>query len=261
MSHYLGIKDLGPEGDSLDLKFRKNFFMGENNNGQIAVALRIARVNHACRPNAATIFDETAQVAILFAQQDIQPGEEICICYYYPFFRLDSDVRTPAIMPQWNTQEEFTFLKTKSLSIYGITCPVDCSCHDPANYPALVEEGRQIQATIIDLAYHRKAEEALEAGEKLLDIHRRLNVSWVYRGYAYFNLFHTAVMKWETLPRAKEYIQSAVNLFRNICPNSERLTKKCEKLLEHPDTNPFFMAIDRMQPSDFMEFFRNGVNL
>jgi len=235
--------------------------MGENNNDQIAVALRIARVNHACRPNAATIFDETAQVAILFAQLDIQPGEEICICYYYPFFRLDSDVLTPAIMPQWNTQEQFTFLKTKSLFIYGITCPVDCSCHDPGNYPALVEEGRQIQATIIDLAYQRKTGEALAAGEKLLDIHRRLNVSWVYRGYAYFNLFHTAAMKSETLPRAKEYIQSAEKLFRKICPYSERLTKKCEKLLEHPEMNPFFMAIDRMQPADFMEFFRNGVNL
>ncbi len=55
---------------------------------EVAVALRIARVNHACQPNAGTSYDEIARVAILFAQRDIRPGEEITVCYYASFFGL-----------------------------------------------------------------------------------------------------------------------------------------------------------------------------
>ena len=72
-----GIQDLEPEGATLEKKSEINLFMTPNIVGLLpdSVALRIARVNHACRPNAATIYDETALVAILFAQKDIQPGQ------------------------------------------------------------------------------------------------------------------------------------------------------------------------------------------
>ena len=72
-------------------------------NDQEVVALRIARLNHACKPNAVTIYDETARVAILFAQRDISPGEEITICYYASFFGL-VPVEQEINM---NTQEEY----------------------------------------------------------------------------------------------------------------------------------------------------------
>ena len=257
---YEGIKDLGPDGAPLVIKFCRNFFKGANVDQQCTVALRIARVNHACRPNAATIYDETARVAILFAQQDIQPGEEICICYYSPFFKLDSLVRTPGINPEWNMEQEFQFLKAKSLtSMHGITCPSECSCYD-LTVPALVHEGRKIQETVIELAFTNKIGEALAAGDKLLAVHRRLDISWVHRAYADYNLFRVAILKSETLPRANEYIRSAVDLFRKICPYSEKLTKKFERLMEHPETDPNYLAIDKMV-SNMVERFSAGVNL
>ena len=152
-------------------------------------------------------------------------------------------------------EEEFISVisvKEQLLSFHRITCPADCACRCPP-FRALVQDTKQIYATIIELARQYKTEEALAAGEKLLDVYRRLNVSWVYRGFTEFNLFRIAVMKKETLPRAKQYIQSAVELFRKICPYSEKLTKSMEQVLEHPETEPDYMLIEKMN-IDFMGF-------
>lgn len=75
----------------------------------------------------------------------------------------------------------------------------------------------------------------------------------MYRGITEFNLFRVAVTKSETLPRAKQYIQSAVELFRKICPYSEKLTKSMEQVLEDPETEPDYMLIEKMN-IDFMGF-------
>jgi len=79
------------EGTTLEEKYSDHSFRGANMSEatqitQLGVALRNARVNHACKPNAPSIYDETALVAILFAQKNFHPGEEITICYYSPFF-------------------------------------------------------------------------------------------------------------------------------------------------------------------------------
>jgi len=242
----VGIEDLGPNNISLENRVLIYSFLGENLKGPISVALRIARVNHACQPNAAAIYDETARVAILFAQKDIQVGEEITICYYAPFFKLGVNERFPGPNPDWSLEEEFIFAKEQILfSIHGITCPVDCVCRNPS-FRALICETKKIYATIIELTRQYKTEEALDAGEKLLDVYRRLNIFWVYRGLTDYNLFRIAVARSETLPRAKQYIQSAVELFRQICPYSEKLTKGMEKLLDHPETEPYYLLVDKM---------------
>jgi len=232
--------DLKPEAATLKKKFFNNCFEGRS-----GVALRIARVNHACSPNASTIYDETARVAILFSQKDLQPGEEITLCYYNSFYGHEPYAGTlGSKLPEFNSiEEELSFFRNLMALEHGITCPTDCSCYDPA-IPALVREGRQILSTMMKLANENKIEEALAAGEKALDIHRRLNVSWLVQCNVNYNLFCVAVMKSETLPRAKEYIRWIVELFRKICPYSEKLTKSMEKLLDHPETEPNYLRND-----------------
>ena len=88
-----------------------------------------------------------------------------------------------------------------------------------------------------------------------------LNISWIYRGYTDVLLFGIAISRSETLPRAKQYLQSAAELFRLICPYSERLTKKFERLLEHPEEDPNYMAIADKTVADLAELFRTGFNL
>jgi len=258
----IGIKELGPEGETLEEKFGRNLFTGENmdeknmdeEENEKVVALRIARVNHSCQPNAATIYDETARVAILFAQKDIQPGEEISICYYAGFFLLSPLDQRLGI----DLDEELRIFKNQMASHYGITCTNDCYCND-STIRALNLEGRQMYATVEALTRQYKIEEALAAGDKLLDIYRRLNASWIYRCHAEYLLFRIAVCKSETLTRAKNYIRSVVELLRKICPYSESKTKKYEKLLEHPETDPNYMRIDR-DVASFIGHLLSGLN-
>lgn len=76
--------DLEPKGASLQAKFELNQLIGHpsRDGGKDFVGLRISRMNHDCRPNAGYSYDETASAEIVFAQRDIQPGEEICISYF-----------------------------------------------------------------------------------------------------------------------------------------------------------------------------------
>ena len=69
-------------------------------------------------------------------------------------------------------------MKNQANSTEWNYCQADCSCHDPAiRTPTLVQEGRQLYEKTMKLHYQLKTEEALAAGDKLLDIHRRLGVS------------------------------------------------------------------------------------
>ena len=243
-----------------------NLFWGENLSGyrnqddwKTIVALRIARVNHSCQPNAAAIYDETACVAILFAQKTIQPGEEISISYYPTFLFLIPPLLNDELAGK-SIEEELNILKHQMAAEHGITCLANCYCNDPG-FRALILEGRKLFMTVVTLAHRQhKIEEALDAGDKLLDIYRRLNLSWIYRGHTEHTLFHFAVRKSETLPRAKQYIRSAFELFSKICPYSERLTKKFEKLMDHPETDPKYMMMDR-DVANLVERLLSGLNL
>jgi len=215
----------------------------------LGVALRIARVNHACQPNASKIYDTTTLVTILYALKDIHPGEEITICYSTPCFdlrpfsrRLIGLATSSAHWSHISIEEEFSMFRELLFSAYGIVCPSHCFCYDPSTL-ALVREGRQIQSTIDKLAIQNKIEEALEAGEKLIGILQRLNVSWEPIGDMNYNLFRIAVRKSETLPRAMSYIRSAVELYQKICPYSEQRTKKLEKLLQCPQLDPDYLLL------------------
>jgi len=65
-------------------------------------------------------------------------------------------------------------------------------CYDPTIL-VLVREGRQIQSIIVELTNENKIEEALAAGDKVINIHKRLNVSWSSLGNTYYNLFRMGI--------------------------------------------------------------------
>lgn len=113
------------------------------------------------------------------------------------------------------------------------TYPIDCYCFNPS-IQTLISEGKQLYKVVTDSAGQFMTEQALEAGEKLLDIpERRLGVSWMYIGDTYIKLYNIAMERVETLPRAKLYLRSAIEISKKICPYSERRTTNFEKLLEH----------------------------
>jgi len=238
-----GIQDLEPEGATLEKKSEMNLFLTPNVVGIIpdSVALRIARVNHACQPNAEAVYDETARVAILYALKDIHPGQEISRCYIWFLFHMGVEISGMSL--DCTIDEVFNFAKNKELIIrHGIICPIDCFCNEPATR-ALVDEGRRLNAALLSLHRQFKTKEALVTTDRFLDIHRRLNVSWSQLAFAYTAIFQVAVVRSEFLPKAKEYMRSAVELFTKMYPYSKKITKKFENLIDHPEMSSNYLVI------------------
>ena len=238
--YFIGIMDLAPEGAPLDVKFQVNSLNGDpsRDGGRSYVGLRVSRVNHDCRPNAGYVYDEIARVEIVFAQREIQPGEEVCISYC-SFASLNLE-RPTAVL---STETEFQFIQKTLLTTWGIVCPTDCFCKDPAARE-LVLEGRRINNEMDVLAGKGWLEEALLKGEKLTEIQRRLNVSWLCRAGTHFYCFQIAVRSRKTLGRASKYMEQVLESYRVICPYSE-YTSKYERMLKYPETDGNYLSMDR----------------
>ncbi len=161
------MMDLEPKNGSLDDKFRLNAFNGSSSreDGKHYVGVRLSRLNHSCHPNADHVYDDVACVAILFAQRDIQPGEEICIDYTY--FRALEPSRPTAKL---DSKEEFKLIQSNLLDKFGIICPDDCFCKNSES-KKLIVKGRKLHEEVLLLASKVMLEDALIAGEKLLEVY------------------------------------------------------------------------------------------
>ncbi len=233
--------ELAPEGAPLEVKFQINALGGDpaRDGGKNYVGLRVSRVNHDCKPNAGYVYDEVARVEIIFAQRDIQIGEEVCICYY-SFSSLNLERPTAGLAPE----EEFKFIQKTLLTTWGITCPENCFCKD-LEIRKLVLEGRKINAKIDDCAGKGWIEDALEFGEKMLDIQKRLHSSWVCLAGTEFYLFQVALRKKKTMTKAGPYIKAVVDVYKTISPYSEK-TQKYERILNHPDTDGNYLIMEKL---------------
>jgi len=231
--------ELAPKGAPLEVKFKINSIAGDlaRDGGKDYVALRVSIVNHDCKPNAGYVYDEMARVEILFAQRDILPGEEICICYC-SFSNLNLERPTSDLPPE----EEFQFIQKTLLTTWGITCPKNCFCKE-SEIRKLVLEGRKLNAEIEDFISKGLIEEALESGEKMLDIQKCLHNSWVCIAGTELYLFQVALRKRKTIAKAIQYIRSVVDVYKIICPYSE-YTQKCERMLNHPETDGNYLSME-----------------
>jgi len=207
-----GILELAPEGASLEIKFETNAVQGDEfrDGGKSYVGLCFSRANHDCHPNADYVYDETARVVVLFAQRDISPGEEICICYA-TFANLELDRKTAHLNPE----EEFQSVQKTLKEAWGITCPDECYCKD-SDAKNLVLEGRRVHTEMSLLVGRGRTEESLEFGENLIDIFKRLDVSMIRRIETVYHCFQIGLMREETLKRAKLLPHSAKSRICNF---------------------------------------------
>jgi len=166
-----------------------NMFLGANMESQWTIALGIARVNHSCKPNAATIYDETAHVAILFAQKDIQPGEVISLCLYSPFFKLDaSNQNVPDMNPEWSLEDELSFVENRVLFL---TCGIACSADAEKT---VLPNGQLLQIFVIGIA-GKTMTLSVESSESILDIKSKiLDKTGNNKTHFYFRLLFIKIL-------------------------------------------------------------------
>ena len=135
--------------------------------------MRSARINHSCRPNAFMGYDEVARVKIIAAQRDIQPGEEVSVVYTDV---SDLELNTsPSLL-----LEDFDDIQKNLKRNWGFTCPADCYCKNP-DVRKLILEGRVAYRQLLLFGSKGRLEEALKAGDRLIEIHEQLNISWVHK--------------------------------------------------------------------------------
>ena len=110
------------------------FFKGSasRDGGKVLIAPRTSRwVNHSCLPNAGIIYDEETRVEILFAQQEIQPGEEVIVCYYTHFKNLGPSTMSDSDDEDQSTaspfEDDVAALQAIMKKDWGFTCPKDRS--------------------------------------------------------------------------------------------------------------------------------------
>jgi len=110
----------------------------------------------------------------------------------------------------------------------------------------LVLEGRKINAKIDEFAGKGCFEEALEFGGKMLDIQRRLQSSCLCRAGTEFYLFQVTLRKRKTMTKAGPHIKAVMNLYKTICPYSEK-TRKYESsgdgwlLFDYGEISPYLV--------------------
>ncbi len=106
----------------------------------------------------------------------------------------------------------------------------------------LVEEGIKTNNACLELLLRpdlRDMERAIEFGEKLLIIQKRLQVSLEIQGATHFSLFNFIALLSSTNKNLREkgfyHLEVATTIFRSISPFSKK-TKSLEKYLEDPET-------------------------
>lgn len=240
----LGIMDLVPEGGSLEEKFNKNALASSNeleaSTGKKGyVALRISRVNHNCDSNAGRNYDDGASVEILYAQRDIQPGEEVCISYC-SFNNISIDRRCPIVCSNWkpanelSAEEEFACVKSSLESNWGIKCPADCFCNNPI-IKSLVVRARQLRIDVDMWAYSQhKPDRALKVIKDLLIIQEKIHSSLISKAKTHYTAYELAssssIIDNSKSIITKQHILYVYNVCSAICPYSAN-TATCFKVI------------------------------
>lgn len=237
---FSGIKDLEPNGGSLSAKFNLNSVWGPDG-VEMVVGLRTSRLNHNCRPNVGTNYDETARVLILFAQRDIHPGEEMCInCSHFGF--LESGCHTNNM----SAKDALEFEQSKLYKKFGFICPEDCYCKDPGARD-LVMKGTKFYLKMQAEADKGLIEKAFTSGEVVIESYQKLGVCWYTEARVHYNLFDVGVTKSKTLSRALKHLESCLKIRRIIAPFSVENTLSLEELLKNPRKHPGYLSFDKKE--------------
>ena len=87
-------------------------------------------------------------------------------------------------------------------------------------------------------------EGVLVAGEKRLEIQRRLNISCSEIARLECELYHISIMKKKTLPKADALIKDVLRIYKIIQPYS-KLIEKYEKLSKYPESDENYLKLEK----------------
>jgi hypothetical protein len=182
------IMRLSPKNGNLIEKIKLNGLAAKN--GEAVVCLRIARSNHNCNPNADHRSLDDIGVKVLFAERDIQKGEEICISYTH-----HND-----ITKKYSVEE----CSLKLLNCWNIKCPSDCCCNND-HLKSLLKEARKIYHDDFPKLMHLNSKDAVVLMRRLCLLQPEMGNSWYSIMDSCFEGFQACIMQQRTMKEALEY--------------------------------------------------------
>jgi hypothetical protein len=236
-----GVMDLLPLPGTIDEKWTLNR-MGTLLPNTSVLALRIARANHACDPNADHYYDEAHGLKILVTNRPITTGQEICISY----------TNYGDVSVQMTVEEHQEVLQRK----WGIgrcgCCPVTvadsvapttgtatataattCLCQDPLHQQQL-EHGRALDYAIMDFGRAGDIAMALAAGEELLAYHEAHHGGHVAIARTCYDLFQVCITTPAYLDDGVAYLRRAYALSCQCTGPRSDSSAKYASLLQDP---------------------------
>lgn len=218
------FKELCPSYGSTKDKFETNMF---THKGVGVVGLRISRANHHCNPNAGHIDALTpagTSVEVLYANRDIQIGEEICISYFSCF---SMDKRR--LYAGRDADSEFELIKYDLEDQYGIICPADCACQDTAIRKWVVK-GRLLYAKVDRQMRGGQPVAALQSLNQLLAIQKMVPTSLIHIANSHYEAFNAASVGSDNLEQALTHARSAYEIRSNLTPYDDIVNKLKETI-------------------------------
>lgn len=218
------IKDLCPSYGSMEEKFETNKF---THNGIGVIGLRISRVNHDCNPNAGhidAISYADKSVEILYANRDIQIGEEICISYFSAF-SMDNQRLNAGL----NADSEFKLIQHDLEDQYGIMCPSDCKCQDMA-VRELIIKGRRLNSNVTRQMRNGQPMAALQGLNRLLAIQKMVPTSLIHTSNAHYDAFNAALACEDYLEQALTHARLTYEIRSSLTPHDDFVKKLGERI-------------------------------
>ncbi len=225
-----GIDDLMPhDRGSVDDKVALNSLGCGPTHSRTVLCLRMARCNHACNFNASHFYDEATGAKILFAEHDIEIGEEICIAYVTVWCpdRPLSPVQTRAV------------LKAK----WHITCPDDCCCRDAA-WCRGRKELMAMDGDIKRFGSMGDCRRAFSIAKQLLKAHETTpGSSWLDRQRAMYDCFQMGIAQRSTLKSAIPFIRSVHSLTVELFTAMSSDAMNYQRLQENPKSHRNYLLM------------------
>mmetsp|Transcript_2391 Transcript_2391/g.2142 ORF Transcript_2391/g.2142 Transcript_2391/m.2142 type:complete len:324 (-) Transcript_2391:15-986(-) len=226
------VNDLHPLDGTIEEKEDVNRLECDTNDQRILCA-RLSRVNHSCNRNAFHKYDNTYNVKILFAEREIQPGEEICITY------------TPWDDPSSSVTPEIARLKLQKH--WQIICDSTCLCYDEG-YITKIKKVKKLDQQI----YKPECSvyDSLKCIEELENLYNEMSVKYHLSLYRlYYDRFQLSIRRGQTISQGVEYMNKAYNIIKLILhPDSKKVLESksiAESLLMVHETIDEFLKSER----------------
>ena len=157
------------DDNALKVKYMLNSLGSRDDRGDFGgICVEMAKINHACEPNATTYLDLETMRMVLHASRAIEPGEEITISY------------TDGLDPTTNGGIEYPGdldpvsngsldkHRLRLVDQYGIVCPEDCECFGPLTK---LRASKALETEMFRLVVAGDVNAALEKGTERIRLH------------------------------------------------------------------------------------------